>query len=1141
MENSTPTHENWLDRSLSSILPRWNVRTLIILVILVLAVISRFAMLGARTMSHDEVNHVVPSYDLFQGKGYRHDPITHGPFQFHIIALTYFLFGDSDFTSRVPAAIFSVAAIAFVMIGFRKYLGNTGSLVGGLLFLISPYMLFYGRYTRNEAFIELFGVVLLYGILRYLDKGDRLSLFLVTGATVMHFAVKETAYIYTAQALLFIGLLFLEDITRLRWNSSKKKNLFITLMLAALICLIAALGFAVANAGTSEKTTAVVETTAPAFNLIASGEIIALALVAILGVFALVILVRSLGWKSIRSMRSFDLLILLGTLVLPLLSAFPIKIMGFDPLDYQSQGLIRSGIVIAIFFAIAIAIGLWWNRNLWIANAVLFYGVFTILYTTLFTNGVGFFTGLIGSLGYWLEQQGVNRGSQPWYYYTFVQLPIYEFLAVSGTVLAVYFGIRHKKFTQLPDLQPAEAEPEKSIILEVQPEDQVTSTEEITEEVSQPEEPRRIPVLYLLVFWSISSLAAFTLAGEKMPWLTVHIALPMLLAAGWGLGYLIDSTPWKDLKRNRAILSVLIAVLFIISLSGTLGSLLGDQPPFAGQSLTQLEATANFLLSLLGLAGSAAGLVYLLRNWHWNNLFRLVVLVFFAFLAVLTSRAAYQASYINYEYATEYLVYAHAGTGPKQILAQVEEISQRLTGGLDLKVAYDNESLYPYWWYLRRYPNIQYFGETPTRDLKEAPIILVGSANYSKLDSIVRDQYVYYDYTRLWWPMEDYSSLSIKKVWEDLKNPAMRAAIFQIWLNRDYEPYAKLEGRNNLTLSTWQPSNHIRMYIRKDIIAQIWDYGAAPVTYTEVETDPYVNGIMQLQPDFILDGAVTDAGPFNEPHGIAFAEDGTLYLADTKNHRILHFDAEGNLLQKWGTLSGTDAAPGTFNEPWGIAVAPDGSVLVADTWNHRIQRFTAEGKYLNSWGYFGQEDNPDAFWGPRDVAVDEDGRVYVSDTGNKRIVVFNLDGNYITKFGTAGMETGMLDEPVGIAVDKNGNVYVADTWNQRIQEFSPDATRTTYVSTREWEIAGWYGESTENKPYISVDQDGNLYVADPEGYRVLVFTGEGVFKYGWGEYSIGMDGFALVGGIEVAPDGKIWVVDSGNNRILRFAPPVAAK
>jgi len=207
---STPNRESWLDRPLSSVLPRLNIRTGIILLIMILAVVSRFAMLGVRTMSHDEVNHVVPSFDLSQGRGYRQDPVTHGPLQFHLIALTYYLFGDNDFTSRVPAAIFSVAAIAFVMIGFKRYLGNTGSLIAGTLFLISPYLTFYGRYVRNEGLIELFGVVLLYGILRYLDKGDNLSLFLVTGATVLHFTAKETAYIYTAELLLFAGILFLD-------------------------------------------------------------------------------------------------------------------------------------------------------------------------------------------------------------------------------------------------------------------------------------------------------------------------------------------------------------------------------------------------------------------------------------------------------------------------------------------------------------------------------------------------------------------------------------------------------------------------------------------------------------------------------------------------------------------------------------------------------------------------------------------------------------------------------------------------------------------------------------------------------------------------------------------------------------------
>jgi DNA-binding beta-propeller fold protein YncE len=147
-----------------------------------------------------------------------------------------------------------------------------------------------------------------------------------------------------------------------------------------------------------------------------------------------------------------------------------------------------------------------------------------------------------------------------------------------------------------------------------------------------------------------------------------------------------------------------------------------------------------------------------------------------------------------------------------------------------------------------------------------------------------------------------------------------------------------------------------------------------------------------------------------------------------------------------------------------------------------------------------------------------------------------LKGNYISQFGTAGMEKGMLDEPVGIAVDADGNVYVADTWNQRVQVFQPDSTGKFYFGAREWEIAGWYGQSTDNKPYLALDDQANVYVGDPEGYRILVFDAQGVFKYTWGAYSAGTDGFGLVSGLSAAPDGTIWVCDAVNNRILRFTP-----
>ena len=117
MENSSsPESTNlWLDKPVFSFFPHFKIEHLIITILLVVAVISRFYNLGQRDMSHDEVNHVVPSYQLYQGEGYRHDPVTHGPMQFHLIAATYFLFGDSDYASRVPSALFSVATIAFIL------------------------------------------------------------------------------------------------------------------------------------------------------------------------------------------------------------------------------------------------------------------------------------------------------------------------------------------------------------------------------------------------------------------------------------------------------------------------------------------------------------------------------------------------------------------------------------------------------------------------------------------------------------------------------------------------------------------------------------------------------------------------------------------------------------------------------------------------------------------------------------------------------------------------------------------------------------------------------------------------------------------------------------------------------------------
>ncbi|HSM24049.1 MAG TPA: glycosyltransferase family 39 protein, partial [Anaerolineaceae bacterium] len=367
IEEST---RNWIDKPISDYLPKLTIEKILIIIIIALAIFSRFYDLGARVMSHDEVNHVVPSWDLATGKGYIQDPITHGPLQFHLIAMTYFMFGDSDFTSRIPAALASVAAIVMILLLFKRYLGKWGHIIGGVVFLISPYLLFYGRYTRNEGLIEFIAVLMIYATLRYLDRGDKFSLVLLTISHALNFAAKETAYIYMAILLLFLAFQFLSEVIREHWASIKSRHLFVYLTILTLGLLFSGiiLGYVNAKQNPTNELGELITQSAANISMLASLTV----LIAILfGIAAIFVLVKGIGLDAIRHLRTFDLLILNVTLVLPLLAAFPINILGslfgqeWKPTDYSTMGMIRIGISLLILGGIAIAVGVWWNKRLW--------------------------------------------------------------------------------------------------------------------------------------------------------------------------------------------------------------------------------------------------------------------------------------------------------------------------------------------------------------------------------------------------------------------------------------------------------------------------------------------------------------------------------------------------------------------------------------------------------------------------------------------------------------------------------------------------------------------------------------------------------------------------------------------------------
>ena len=190
--------------------------------LILFALFTRFYDLESRVMSHDESLHTYFSYQLAEGRGFQHTPLMHGPLQFHLVALSYFLFGDTDATARFPAAVAGVLAVGLVWL-FRRWIGRWGAAAAATLMAISPYMLYYSRYVRNEALVVPLALLTVYGVFRYVETRQARYLYLFAAALSLHYTAKETAYIYTAQLMLFLGAVLTGQLLRRTWGQTGRK------------------------------------------------------------------------------------------------------------------------------------------------------------------------------------------------------------------------------------------------------------------------------------------------------------------------------------------------------------------------------------------------------------------------------------------------------------------------------------------------------------------------------------------------------------------------------------------------------------------------------------------------------------------------------------------------------------------------------------------------------------------------------------------------------------------------------------------------------------------------------------------------------------------------------------------------------
>lgn len=154
-----------------------------------------------------------------------------------------------------------------------------------------------------------------------------------------------------------------------------------------------------------------------------------------------------------------------------------------------------------------------------------------------------------------------------------------------------------------------------------------------------------------------------------------------------------------------------------------------------------------------------------------------------------------------------------------------------------------------------------------------------------------------------------------------------------------------------------------------------------------------------------------------KPLAIAAAND-RIYLTDIGDQTIKIFSRKGDLLQKFGQ----------FSFPGGIAVAEDGRIYVADSNQSQIQVFDSRGKFL----FFIKEKGLVL---PRGLAFDGLERLHTVDALTHRVFVFDKKGKHLFTYGQAEEmdEEGSLNLPNGIAIDKMRRwIYLTDRENDRI-------------------------------------------------------------------------------------------------------------
>lgn len=154
------------------------------LLIFLATIALRFYSLDVKLFHHDEAIHAWFAYRLLTEGTYSYDPMYHGPFLYYVTAGIFSLLGDSDLVGRLFPALLGTLLVPLLYPIYRLgYLDKKQTVVAALFLAVSPNMVYFSRFLRNDVFIIFFTMVLLVALLYYFER-HKVQYALIAGAAI---------------------------------------------------------------------------------------------------------------------------------------------------------------------------------------------------------------------------------------------------------------------------------------------------------------------------------------------------------------------------------------------------------------------------------------------------------------------------------------------------------------------------------------------------------------------------------------------------------------------------------------------------------------------------------------------------------------------------------------------------------------------------------------------------------------------------------------------------------------------------------------------------------------------------------------------------------------------------------------------